>query len=86
LTALGPFEGNHAILDIEHTTGGIFDTYEIIPTQEYEGTIELEFDDCRSGTFTYDIPSLGLSRTIGIARAVDENAAACEAQTGLSLR
>jgi hypothetical protein len=79
LTALGPFDGTKALLDIEVTSGGIFDSDAILPGQAYDGTIELEFADCRSGTFTYDIPSLGLSRTVAISRAVDENVAKCEA-------
>ncbi|MCP4047945.1 MAG: hypothetical protein GY732_18375 [Gammaproteobacteria bacterium] len=61
LTAVGPIDGNQAVMDIEMTSGGIFDTASIIERTNppgSDGTIILTFDSCNSGTIEYDIPSI----------------------------
>jgi len=78
LTAFGPYDGNRALLDIEKTTGGIFDSGTPKPEQDLDGTIELVFEGCNSATLSYDIPSINRSGVIPITRVVDENVAACE--------
>ena len=80
LTAYGDYSGNRATLDVELTSGGIFDASDPAPTQtEGYGTFILEFSDCNNGTITYDIPSLGLQGVIPITRVASDNIALCEA-------
>jgi len=81
LTAVGPIEGNRVLMDIEMTSGGIFDsTSEIIRTDPpgSDGTILLTFTSCRLGTVEYDIPSINRQGNIPIQRVADDNIALCE--------
>jgi hypothetical protein len=78
LTAFGPYAENEAVLDIELTYGGVFDSQTPLPTQSAYGTIILEFSSCNAGTVTYDIPSLSLSGVIPIQRATLDNVELCE--------
>ena len=78
LIAVGEFDGNSALLEIESTSGGIFDT----PTQiqrVLEGTIVLSFETCDKGTVEYDITSIGQQGTVSIERVANDNIALCEA-------
>ena len=82
LTALGPIDGNQALMDIEMTSGGLFDTYtEITRTDPpgSDGTLLLTFDDCNSGTVEYDIPSINQQGIVPIQRVANDNIAICEA-------
>jgi len=81
LTAFGGFAGDTATLDIELTQGGIFDANPPDPTQSPYGTIQLEFNNCNEAELSYNIPSLGLSRSMVIKRsyASPDNVAVCEA-------
>ncbi len=82
LTAVGPYVDNQALMDIEMTSGGLFDTYtEIIRTDPpgSDGTILLTFDNCYSGTIEYDIPSINRHGIVPIERVAIDNAALCEA-------
>ena len=77
LTAVGPYDGNRAVLNISITSDGIFDT----PTQTSQvdgGTITLTFDNCSSGTADYDIPSINRTGSIPIQRVAGDNIALCE--------
>lgn len=79
LTAFGPYTGDVAELDVELTSGGVFDTGEPVPEQESGyGEILIEFADCNSATMTYDIFSLDLSGLIELQRIAGDNIAACE--------
>ncbi len=79
LTAQGPFEGNTALLDIYVSSGGVFDAEEpAVGTPVRDGTVELSFSDCNSGTVVYDIPSAGLAGEITIQRIVGDNVPLCE--------
>ena len=77
LTAFGDFEGSRAVLDIELTEGGVFDSATPMTTQTKDGTIILDFSDCENGTVTYDIPSLGLMGVIPIQRIALDNVPYC---------
>ena len=81
LTALGPYTGDTATLDIELTQGGIFDspTPAVVQTPAY-GTVILRFSNCAEGEVEYTIPSVGRSGTIPIRRtyASPDNMALCE--------
>ena len=81
LTALGPYDGDSALLDVFLSSGMIFDSGEPeVTTEQLEGaSIWITWSSCEEGVLTYDIPSLGLSGDIPIQRIVDDNVAACEA-------
>jgi len=82
ITAVGPFAGNQATMDIELTSGGLFDTPTAIQRTDppgSDGTIKLTFDSCNSGTVEYDIPSINRQGTVPIRRVADDNIALCEA-------
>jgi len=82
LTAFGPIVDNQVLMEIEMTSGGIFDT----PTEVQrtdppgsDGTILLTFSSCNSGTVEYDIPSIDRQGTVPIQRIANDNIALCEA-------
>ena len=79
LTALGPYSGNDAQLEITVTTGGIFDSMEPVPDNAPGGTIQLHFNDCNSGIVSYDIPSINRTGEVPIKRVATDNVARCEA-------
>jgi hypothetical protein len=85
LTAVGPIDGNKAVMDIELTSGGIFDAASVIERTEppgSDGTILLTFDSCSSGTIEYDIPSINRQGVVPIQRVANDNIALCEALSG----
>jgi hypothetical protein len=84
LTAAGPYSGNQAQLDITITSGGIFDSAEPLPVNAPGGTILLQFDDCKSGSVSYEIPSINRSGLIPIERVATDNVALCEAIIGMA--
>ena len=79
LTALGPYEGDTALLDVFLSQGMIFDSAEPpVSTEQMEGaTIEIIWTGCNEGLVKYDIPTLGLSGEIPIQRIVLDHVAAC---------
>ena len=77
-TAFGPYADNKAVLDIEITSGGIFDSPSPTPTQEPDGTLIMEFSSCTAGMASYNIPSIGRQGTIPLQRLTDDNVARCE--------
>ncbi len=81
LTALGPYEGDTALLDVFLSSGMILDSAEPpVTTEQLEGaTIEIVWTGCNEGILKYDIPSLGLTGEIPIERIVLDKVAACEA-------
>lgn len=78
LTAFGPYNGNAAALDIELTSGGVFDSAAPAPTQDLDGTLILEFTDCNSALVSYDIPSINRQGEIAIQRIALDNVPLCE--------
>ena len=80
LTALGPYEGDTALLDVFLSSGMVFDSAEpAVTTEQLEGaTIEIVWSSCEEGVVKYDIPSLGLSGEIPIQRIVLDNVPLCE--------
>jgi plastocyanin len=80
LTALGPYLGDTATLDIYMTEGGVFDSANPPAEDAVDvGNITITWTDCNVGELSYDMPSLGLSGDIPIQRLVSDNVAACEA-------
>jgi len=78
LTAFGSYADNMAVLDIEVTSGGVFDAALPTPGQELDGTVIIEFDGCNSATVNYDIDSLDLQGDIPIQRIALDNVPGCE--------
>lgn len=78
LTAVGPIDGNRAVLEIEIASGGLFDQAAEVD-RVIDGTITLIFDDCSSGTVEYDIASIDRQGSVPIKRVAVDNAALCEA-------
>jgi hypothetical protein len=78
ITAQGSFAGAQAELVIDMTSGGLFDSPEVLPEHESGGSILLQFDDCMSGSLYYDIPSIGRSDIVPIRRICNDNVALCE--------
>ena len=82
ITAIGPISGNQAVMNIEMTSGGLFDTSTQITRTDppgSDGSIILTFDSCNSGTVEYDIPSINRLGIVPIQRAAHDNIAICEA-------
>lgn len=80
VTAFGEYAGNLAVLDVELTEGGVFDSANppVVQTPAY-GTIEIEFIDCNNAIIRYDFPSLGLMGEIPISRIAIDNVPLCQA-------
>jgi sugar lactone lactonase YvrE len=82
ITALGPIADNQAIMDIEITSGGLFDAASDIERTDppgSDGTITLTFESCNSATVEYDITSINQSGVIPIRRVAGDNITICEA-------
>ena len=82
LTALGSIDGNQVFMNIDITSGGLFDN--VTPVEHTDppgsdGTIILTFDSCNSGTVEYDIPLINRQGIIPIVRVADDNIVICEA-------
>jgi len=78
LTAYGDYSGDTAVLDIEITQGGVFNSTTPPATQEPGGVITVTFTDCANGILSYDIPSIAESGIIPIQRIADDNVPWCE--------
>ena len=78
LTALGPYDGDTATLNIEVTSGGVFNSSTPVPTQTMDGTITVEFADCANALLTFNIPSIPEQGQSPLTRAVGDNIARCE--------
>jgi len=79
LTAQGRIAGNRALLDINMTSGGVFDSATPAVSNAPGGWIELEFDGCRAARLLYRVEPAGLEGEIHLQRIVDDNALLCEA-------
>lgn len=82
LSAVGPYTDNQAVMNIELTSGGLFDTGTNIQRTDppgSDGTLILTFDDCNSGTVEYSIPSISRQGIVPIQRVAGDNIALCEA-------
>jgi len=79
VTAFGPYADDQAVLDVEVTSGGVFNTSPPAPTQTTNGTLTLQFTGCNAGTIAYNLPAHSLSGTVVIERIALDNVPACEA-------
>jgi plastocyanin len=78
LTAFGEYSGGAALLDVELTEGGVFNSAQPPVTQTADGTIMLECTGCNECTVTYDITSAGVQGVVPIERIALDNVPACE--------
>ena len=78
MTAQGSYSGGQALLEINFMFGGVFDSGDPLPDQSTGGSILLQFDDCATGSVTYDIPSIDRAGFIPIARMAPDNIALCQ--------
>jgi hypothetical protein len=82
LTAGGLIVDKQVMMNIEMTSGGVFDAASEISRTDppgSDGTITLSFDSCNSGTINYDIPSINRQGIVNIQRVAGDNIALCEA-------
>ena len=82
MTAGGVVDNEKSIMNIEFTSGGIFDTPTEIQRTDpagSDGTLILKFDNCSSGSIEYDITSIDARGTVPIQRVAGDNIALCDA-------
>jgi len=78
MTAIGPFTGSTANLNITWSSGMIFDSETPAVTNDADGTITVEFYDCYSGLITYNLGSSGETGEVPIERIVNDAVPFCE--------
>jgi len=81
MTAVGLIDNDQSTMDIEFTSGGLFDTPSVISRTDppgSDGTLTLKFDDCRTGSVEYDIATINAQGTVPIQRVAADNVALCE--------
>lgn len=85
VTASGNYSGDSVTLNVELTSGGIFNDSdpEAEQTSDY-GTITIKFLNCNEAEVTYDFPSLGLSGQMTLTRVAGDNIPLCQALNALS--
>lgn len=82
MTALGVIDNDNSVMNIQFTSGGIFDTATEIQRTDppgSDGTLRLIFEDCNKGTIDYDITTIGAQGTVPIERVAVDNVALCNA-------
>lgn len=82
MTAGGVIEMEKSVMNIEFTSGGIFDTPSVIDRTDpsgSDGTLTIKFDNCSSGSIDYDITSIDAKGTVPIQRVAADNVALCNA-------
>ena len=78
---MGPITGNRVVMNIEMTSGGLFDSASEVQRTDppgSDGTILLTFTSCNSGTVEYDIPSINRQGSVPIERVAGDNITLCE--------
>lgn len=78
LTALGDYVGGSAMLEVELTQGGVFNSANPPVMQTTDGSILLECSGCNACMITYDITSAGVKGVIPIERIALDNVLTCE--------
>lgn len=79
LVAHGSYDGAMAELEINSMAGGLFDDANVQPVPSPTGSILLQFDNCNSGSVTYDLVTTdgSLQGFIPIERVNSDNVARC---------
>jgi hypothetical protein len=81
VTAVGPFQGNTANLDITWNSGMIFDSETPAVVRDSDGTMTVEFFDCYSGRVTYNLGASGRTGEVPIERIVGDAVPFCKFMT-----
>lgn len=83
VTGAGTIIGNTVTINVELTSGGVFNGPVPEATQQPNyGTITIVFLDCDTAVLTYSFPSVGLFGQMTLTRVVPDNVAMCEALSG----
>ena len=79
LTAQGPYAGDTATLDINVSSGGVFDSaLPAVGPPVQDGTMSVIWSGCNSAILSYEIGSLGLAGEIPLQRIVPDNVGLCQ--------
>jgi hypothetical protein len=81
-TAFGAYDDNRAELELEVTTGGVFNDAPPNPQTVDGGTIDIEFIDCEFAIVDFNIDSADLDGEIEIRRISNDNLTLCEELSG----
>lgn len=83
LTAFGVLDGAGSGMTITRTAGGIFDAAQPVPAQIQDGSVEIHFDSCTSGTLDYDLGSAHATGQLQLRRPFEDRASInrCELAT-----
>ena len=80
LTAQGPYDGDTAVLEVNLSAGGVFDSEEPkVDDPVQVGEMIITWTDCNSGLVSYALTEPQVSGEIPIQRIVLDNVPACEA-------
>ncbi|MDH3901711.1 MAG: hypothetical protein OES90_00665 [Xanthomonadales bacterium] len=82
MTAFGVIENDRSVMNIEFTSGGIFDTPSVVTRTDpvgADGTLTIKFDNCTEGSIDYDIITINEQGTVPIQRVANDNIALCNA-------
>ena len=78
MTAGGPFQGNTGMLDINWSSGMIFDSESPPVTSAPDGEMTVEFFDCYTGQVSYDLGASGRTGEVPIERIANDAVPLCE--------
>lgn len=78
LTAFGDYSGDSALLNVELSFGGLFDSALSPVFQGPYGTITITWSDCENAILSYNISQAGVQGIIPITRIAADNVARCE--------
>jgi hypothetical protein len=80
VTGLGSYSGDSVTLNVELTSGGVFNgSVPEASQQPGYGTITIVFKNCNEAALTYNFPSVGLSGQMTLTRVLPDSVALCEA-------
>jgi hypothetical protein len=79
LTAQGPYAGDTATLDLQVSSGGVFDSpVPAVGPPEKDGSVTIQWSGCNSAVLTYQVDSLGIAGEIPLQRIVPDNVGLCQ--------
>jgi hypothetical protein len=79
VTGAGAYSGNTVTINVENTSGGVFNGSEPMASQQANyGTITIVFVSCNEAILTYNFPAAGLSGEMTLTRVLPDNIALCE--------
>jgi glucose/arabinose dehydrogenase len=79
LTAQGPYEGDTATLDLQVSSGGVFDSpVPAVGPPVRDGSVTIRWSGCNSAVLNYQVDSLGIANEIALQRIVPDNVTLCQ--------